>query len=74
MPQENLRGDILFLGVQGFIQAVFLMFVFERKLSFQMLYFVINDNKILLQKRWDSAGIVIFKACLWWSPSWTSGR
>ena len=34
---------------QGFIQAVLLMSVFERRLSHRILYFVKNDHKIILQ-------------------------
>ena len=36
--------------MQGFIQAVLLMSIFERRLSFQMLYFMKNDHKITPQK------------------------
>lgn len=35
--------------LQGFIQAVLLMTVFVKRLSFQMLDFVKNNNKIILQ-------------------------
>ena len=43
---------------QVFIQAVVLMSVFERRLSFWMLYFVENDHKIILQK-----GKVVWRHC-----------
>ena len=35
--------------IQGFIQADLLISVFERRLSFRMLYFVKNNHKIILQ-------------------------
>ena len=35
------------LHCQGFIQAVLLMPIFKRRLSFQMLYFVKKDYKIV---------------------------
>ena len=41
-----------FVGLQGFIQAVSLTSIFLRKWRFQMLYFVKNDHKIILQWRW----------------------
>ena len=43
---------------QVFIQAVVLMSVFERRLSFRMSYFVENDRKIILQK-----GKVVWRHC-----------
>ena len=44
------RGqDLLGEYSQGFIQAVLLISVFERRLSFRMLYFVKKDHKIILQ-------------------------
>ena len=45
------------------------MFVFERRLSFGMLYFVKNDNKIILQGRWGSISTVGFAVGLWQNPS-----
>ena len=35
----------MLIYIHGFIQAVLLMSVFEKILSFRMLYFVKNDNK-----------------------------
>ena len=47
------RGqDLLGEYSQRFIQAVLLISVFERRLSFRMLYFVKKDHKIILQKGW----------------------
>ena len=49
------------------------MSVFEKRLSFQKLYFVKNNNKIVLQRRWRSGDAVSFAAGPWWSPSGGSG-
>ena len=38
--------------IQGFIQAVLLMLIFEKRLSFRMLYFVEKDHKIILNISW----------------------
>ena len=53
---------------QGFIQAVLLMSVIERRLSFWMFCFMENDCKTIVQWSWGSGGTVGFVANQWWSP------
>ena len=43
--------------------------IFERRLSFRMLYCVINDHTIILQWRWGSRGTVSFATGPWRSSS-----
>ena len=43
---------------QGFLQAVLLMSVFERRLSFQMFNFVKSDHEIILKCKWASGSPV----------------
>ena len=50
------------------------MSIFERRLSFQMLYFMKNNQKIILQWSWGPGGTVVpFTMGLWQSPSGGSG-
>ena len=60
-------------GEQGFIQAVLPMSIFEKRLSFRMVYFMKNDHKIILQWKWGSGGNVNVVVGPWWSPSGGSG-
>ena len=55
--------------MQGFIQPILLMSVFERRLSLRMLYFVKNDFKIVLQCPTVSGGSENFAAGPWRRPS-----
>ena len=43
--------------------------IVEKRLSFQMLYFVKNDHRIILQRRWGSAGTAIFAEGPWLSTN-----
>ena len=58
---------------QGFFQAALLMSIFERRLSFQMLYFLKNNHKIVLQWMWGSGSTVSFTTSSWLCPSGCSG-
>ena len=53
---------------QRFIQSVLLMSIFERRLSFRMLYFMKNVHKIILKCRWVSGDAVNSAAGLCQSP------
>ena len=53
---------------QRFIQAVLLMPIFERRLSFRMLYFAKKIHKIILKCRWGSGDAVNSAVGLWQSP------
>ena len=52
---------------QAFIQAVLLMPVVEQKLSFWMLYFMTNDQEIIVNCRWRSGSAVSSIVGSWWS-------
>ena len=56
------------MWIPRFIQAVLLMLVFERRLSFRMLYFMKNVNKIILICRWGFGDAVNSTAGLWQIP------
>ena len=68
-------GCAYFALCNGFIQAVLLMSVFERRLSFQMFYFVKNNHMIILKWSWGPGCTVSFTGGalvlqgLWWSTS-----
>ena len=47
---------------QEFLQAVLLMFVFERRPIFEMWYFLKNDHETILKCKWVSASAVNFAA------------
>ena len=68
-------GCAYFALCNGFIQAVLLMSVFERRLSFQMFYFVKNNHMNILKWSWGPGCTVSFTGGalvlqgLWWSTS-----
>ena len=53
---------------QRFIQAILLMPILERRLSFGILYFAKNIHKIILKCRWRSGDAVNSAAGLWQGP------
>ena len=58
---------------QWFIQAVLLMSLFEKRLSFWMLYFLENNHEIILKPRWESTGAVRYTVGPWQRASSGSG-
>ena len=54
---------------QGFIQAVLLMSVFERRLSFRMLHFMKKISQGNSTEKVGSGGTVSFTVCPQRSPS-----
>ena len=60
---------------QWFIQAVPLMSLFEKRLSFWMLYFflMLNNHEIILKPRWGSIGAVRYTVGPWQRASSGSG-
>ena len=59
--------------LQVFIQAILLMFVFEQRLSFQMIYFKTNDHEITVKCKWGSGGALSSTVSLWRSIGVGSG-
>ena len=52
---------------QRFIQAILLMPIFERRLSFRIVYFAKNIHKIILKCRWRPGDVVNSADSLWQS-------
>ena len=68
-----MRNDVFYLISGIFIQAASLMSVFEQRLSFRMIYFKINEHKIIVKCRWGSGGALSSAVSSWHSLGVVSG-